>query len=340
MKLSEVRDTIECIYGAPSEIISDCIRGFLTAAPGKKLIACDFSAIEARVLAWLAGEEKTLDVFRSHGKIYEHTASQIYNVDIPKVTKDQRLIGKVATLALGFQGGIGAFQSMAKVYFVKVPDEMAEKIKIKWRKENEKIVQYWWDLEEAAMQAVDKPGERFSVGAQGRPVTFLMKGSFLLCRLPSSRVISYPYPRIVETSFKWIKIVKGKKIQRVMKKNCVSYMSEVSGQAKRIPDELVGLTEVYTSNRWRRIPAYGGLFAENVTQATARDLLRDAMFRWEKNGYEIVMHVHDEIVAEVYDTGMNAFSLERAEKLMCRPPDWASGLPIKVEGWEGKRYRK
>lgn len=630
MNLSTTRDTIDIFHGPPLKIISDCLRGFLTAAPGNKLIAVDLASIEARVLAWLAGQENVLEIFRGHGKLYESTASDIYGVSIDQVTKEQRLIGKVACiaegqlvltdsgltpieqvtleqkvwdgvewvkhdgvvykgvknvieynglcateghmvftekgrnlpfrkcasqqirllqtgdgreairlggntfsacemdwrqrqaralaevrayvlsvcrlwrnkvgefikfnkkqvqgmpalftattspavarpegygyeatvpklagpelpqlrsqghlfqipfrfrglnldqkesrtqsrtgnrsdrqqrslrtrepavrdskrtddeyqsgqdnlrtrtldtdkksvrnshnsphaasrhdaktdssrceksserqaqelegdqigikkakvydivnagprsrftvsnclvhncLALGYQGGVGAFQSMAKVYMVKISDERADDIKLKWRGANQSTVSYWYRVETAAVAAVGTPGEKFHVGQAGRHVTFMRKGSFLLCKLPSGRVIMYPYPemRIVKTPW-------GEP------KNALTYHGE-------------------KDHMWRRIAAYGGLIVENITQAVARDILRDAMFRWEAAGYPIVMHVHDELVSEVKKLDVRK-TLKEATELMCEVPEWAKDLPISADGWEGKRYRK
>lgn len=305
----DATDYLNIFHGSAIKPISSCIRAMLTAGPGKKLICVDFTAIEGRVLAWLAGEEKTLNIYRSHGKIYEHTASQIYKVPISEIfQKDpRRLIGKVATLALGFQGGVGAFQSMAKQYFIKITDKQAEEIRDQWRLENPNVKQYWYDLERVAIAAVQSPGQKFVCGPQGRQVIFLMRGSFLFCRLPSGRAICYPYPKIRPTKTPWGEI-----------KNALNYKGIIYGKF---------VTRV----------AYGGLIAENITQATARDLLAEALFRFEKNNYPVIMHVHDEIVAEV-DQGFG--TTNEAEDIMCELPLWATDLPIKAAGWTGERYRK
>ncbi len=228
-------------------------------------------------------------------------------LDINKVTKDQRQIGKVGELALGFQGGVKAFQSMAKNYFLKISDEKAEEIKQSWRADNPHIVRYWYDLENAAIAAVKHPNNKFGCGPRGRQTIFIKKGSFLFCKLPSNRVICYPYPKMKDVKTPWDET-----------KNALTYK---------------GMNNFQFETR----VAYGGLLAENVTQATARDLLVGAMHRFEEKGYPIVMHCHDEVVCEVDE---NFGSLEEAEKIMCELPTWAKGLPIKAEGWEGKRYRK
>lgn len=304
------RDYIDMMYGPVLDAVADSLRGMLTAKSGHELIAVDFSAIEARVLAWLAGEESVLDIFRTHAKIYEHAAAGIFNVPMDKVTKDQRQIGKVAVLALGFGGGIGAFQSMARVYGVAVPDHQADEIKKAWRAKHPKIVRYWYALEDAAKAATTEGGKH-SAGAPGRECTFVKQGSFLWCKLPSGRVLCYPYPKIAERETPWGEMKEG-----------VHFMS-VNG----------------VTNKWEETSTYGGSLAENVTQAVARDLLAHSMFTLEKAGYKIVMHIHDECVVEIATQEDNN-ALKRVEALMAQTPTWAAGLPVSAEGWRNFRYRK
>lgn len=305
------RDYIDMSYGPVMDAMADTVRGMITAALGHHLIAVDFSAVEARVLAWLAGEEKVLDIFRTHGKIYEHAAAGIYNKPIEAVTKDERQIGKVAVLALGFGGGVGAFQSMARVYGVTVDDERANDIKTKWRQAHPNIVKYWRDLERAAIDAVDLDhGAECSAGPEGREVKFRKDGSFLWCKLPSGRVLCYPYPVIRDVDTPW-------------------------GE----PRSALYYHAVDIGNKWGEISTYGGSLAENVTQAVARDLLAEAMLRLEKAGYDVVMHVHDEIVVEVLNDEPEE-TLKTIEQIVATPPAWADGLPLAAEGWRGFRYRK
>lgn len=309
MNLQEARDTIDMLYGFPMTVISDCLRGFVCAAPGKKLMAIDLSQIEGRMLPWLAGQDNKLELFAKGEDLYIAAAQDIYGCGPEAIDSDKRLIGKVSELALGYQGGVGAFQSMAKNYQLKIPDALADEIKLRWREGNPDIVAYWYKLENAACAAVKAPGEKFHVGPKGRHVTYLKKGSFLFCKLPSGRVISYPYPKFRVMTMPW-----GDR------KEVLTYKGE-------------------KDHKWVVIAAYGGLLAENNTQAAARDILRDAMFRLEAAGFPIVMHVHDEIVMEV-DKHDPVKTLKRAEELMCVVPEWAKGLPIAADGWEGKRYRK
>lgn len=306
------RDMLTMLYGSPLSIISDCLRGFLIAKPGHELIAGDFSSIEARVLAWLAGQQSILDIFASHGKIYEHQAAAIYGVSINEITKadPRRQIGKVAVLALGYQGGKGAFQVMAKGYGVKVSDDEAEKIKNKWREANPAIVRFWYALEEAAIKACLAHGKTIVAGAYGREIQFRVNGSFLWCKLPSGRVLCYPYPKIQEFETPWGSLKEG-----------LTYMGVSS-----------------LSNKWERQKTYGGSLAENVTQAVSRDLLAEAIFRLEENGHRVIMHVHDEVVIES-PLEMNV-SLKQIENIVSTVPAWAAGLPMSAEGFHGKRYRK
>jgi DNA polymerase bacteriophage-type len=301
---------IDIMHGAPLDVVASSLRGFICAPEGHELVAVDFSAIEARVLAWLAGEEGVLEIFRTHGLIYEHAAAGIYNVPMAEVTKAQRQIGKVAVLALGYGGGIGAFQSMARNYNVKVADSEADAIKVAWREAHPSIVRYWRELENAAINAVQF-GDVCKAGPVGRQVAFKMDGSFLWCRLPSGRVLCYPYPSVKDVEVPW----GGTKP--------ALYYWCVNG----------------TTNKWEETSTYGGSLAENVTQAVARDLLAEALLRLDHSGYPVTMHVHDEAVVEIA-AKRDDVTLEHIESLMTEVPKWADGLPIAAEGWRGTRYRK
>jgi DNA polymerase len=318
------RTYIDVMYGQPLDVISSCLRGMLVPEPGKDLVAMDFSQIEARVLPWLAGQESVLQIFRTTGNIYEHAAAGIYHVPMESVTKAQRMIGKVSVLALGFGGGRGAFQSMARVYNVKVPDSEVDEIKVAWRNAHPAIVQYWYDLEDAAINAVMRGGKH-TAGAKGREVTYVKSGSFLWCKLPSGRVLCYPYPEIRQVETPW-----------GAQKDALTYMTVLDDTtrktAKLLPDPNA-------KGSWQRTSTYGGSLSNNCTQGVARDLLAHAMLTLEDRGFPIVMHIHDEVVAEIATTCDDS-TLEQIEKLMAATPPWASGLPVAAEGFRAARYRK
>lgn len=290
-------ELLEMLYGDPMAALSSTLRSMIVPAQGNRLMVVDFNAIEARVLAWLAGEQEPLDVFATGQCIYCHAATSIYGRTITKADKEERQIGKVAVLALGYQGGVGAFQTMAAAYRVEIEDELADQIKVKWRKANKNIVRFWYDLEAAANNAVKHRGHAFDVGS----ITFKCHADFLFAKLPSGRRLAYYQPRLGNNGL------------------------EFWGTDSRL------------GGRWAKLDTYGGKLAENITQAVARDLLADAMLRVEAAGYPVVMHVHDEIVSEVpKDFG----SLAEFEELICQMPDWATGLPMAVEGFECERYKK
>ena len=318
------KEMLDLFYGPAMAAISDCLRGMLVAGEGNELVACDFSAIEARALAWLAGQESILEVFRTHGLIYEHAAAGVYHIPLNEVTKAQRQIGKVISLSMGFGGGVGAFQSMAKNYDVHVPNEEADEIKLAWRAANQRIVQYWYELEEAVTCAMKTGGVHYA-GAGGRQVKFRKAGSFLWALLPSGRALCYPYPELRMVMTPW-----GEEKEQLTFMTVVDQTQKK--KAKTLPDPN-------SRGRWQRVSTYGGSLAENMTQAIARDLLADAMRFVEAEGIEIVMHVHDEIVAEVRQDRAE-WALERMEEIMSTTPLWAKGLPLGAEAWRGHRYRK
>jgi DNA polymerase len=318
------KEKLDLFYGPSMDAITDCIRGMLIAGEGNELVACDFSAIEARALAWLAGQESVLEIFHTHGKIYEHAAADVYHVPLDEVTKDQRQRGKVIVLACGFGGSIGAFQSMAKNYNVKVPDEEALGIVKAWRAANQSIVQYWHDLESAVLGAM-KNGNVTSAGARGREVKFRKAGSFLWALLPSGRALCYPYPELRMVTTPW-----GEEKEQLTFMTVVDMTQKK--KAKILPDPN-------SKGKWQRVSTYGGSLAENTTQAIARDLLADAMRAIEAEGLEVCFHVHDEIVVEVQQFRAQ-YALERMVAIMSKTSVWAKGLPLAAEGFHTKRYRK
>lgn len=346
LKCEQALQQIDVFYGPPMQVLSECLRTFIMAAPGNELIGGDFSNIEGRILAWLAGEEWKLQAFRDFDAdtghdIYKITAGGILGKHPGNVDKEERQsYGKVPELALGYGGGFGAFRSMAAIYGVdmaaaydtvcRISPETAEYaeeaygergsgdkhewiasevVKLEWRRRHPATVAYWNALESAAMQAVIEEGRVFEAGPKGREVKFRVNGSFLWCRLPSGRVLCYPYPKIELKKTPW-----------GAEKETVTYMG-VDQQTRK----------------WVRQKTYGGKLAENVTQACARDVLVDGMGRVEVAGYPVVLHVHDEAVCEVAE-GFG--SIDEFSALMSQNSAWNTGLPIAVDGWRGQRYEK
>lgn len=327
---TEAVAVLDMFYGPPMEVVANCVRALICAPKGRELVACDFANIEGRVLAWLAGEDWKVQAFAQFDEgigpdTYKLAYSKSFHVPVADVTKEQRQIGKVEELALGYQGGVGAFQQMARGYGVKVTDVRAEEIKIAWRDIHPAICRFWYAIEDAAVQAVRYPGQTFVAGQPSRPVKFKKAGSFLFCLLPSGRAICYPYPQIKETETPWGEL-----------KDSLTYMTVVD-QTRRKSEKIV--EDPNAAGSWQRVATYGGKLAENVTQAVARDLLAEALVRLDSAGMKIVMHVHDEIVGEV-KASAPATVLKDMERIMSQPPGWAAGLPIAAEGWRGRRYRK
>jgi len=290
----------EKIDGEPMESLASCLRGMLIASDDSRLIVSDYSSIEARVLGWLADHKSVLKIFTDGKDIYKFTAAEMYNVSYEDVDYDQRFVGKVATLALGYQGGVRAFQKMSEAYGVEVSEDQALKIRNDWRDANRPIKNLWIATERAARNAVSYKGKEFPA-AKG---FFKFVSGDLLFKLPSGRILSFPEAKMV--------------------------------QGDRGMDLVYSGMNNHT-HKWGEIKCYGGSLVQSITQAVARDLLAEAVLRLEKSGYPVVLHVHDEIVADV----PNKFgSLEEFEKLMCVLPQWAKGIPIDAEGYESERYRK
>lgn len=297
-------DLLEMAFGSPPFVLSQLIRTAFIPSEGCRFIVCDYSAIEARVLAWLANEKWVLDVFRGDGLIYEATASQMFHVPTDQIKKggpraDLRPKGKVATLACGYQGGPGALINMGALESG-IPEEELPVIVKHWRKANPHIVHYWYDVEDAAIRAVQ--GEKVALR---HGVRFACEGDFLFITLPSGRRLAY-------------------------------YKPELQPEPKF---DKLGLTYLGTDNakHYTRLKTYGGKLVENITQATARDCLRDAMAALDAAGYPIVFTVHDEVIL---DTPVGFGSLEEVREIMGRPVPWAPGLPLDAAGFETDFYMK
>jgi DNA polymerase bacteriophage-type len=299
---------VKSLYPRPLAIVGDCSRAMIYAAPGKVLIGADFSSIESRVLAWVASEQWKLDSYRRFDATrdpkdepYCITACKLFNKPIGTYTKDspERGIGKVADLALGYSGGLGAWRKFEPDRFT--DDEVKAFIRA-WRAAHPNIKNLWHRLDKAAWTAVQQRGRVVRCGV----VTFKCDGMFLQLTLPSGRKLSYPQPRIIGDEHE----------QRVL------FSDNAAGQ--------------FTDCRHGQ-GAYGGTWSENVVSGIARDLLADAMLRIEAASYFIVLHVHDEVVAEVPE-GFG--STDEFTKLMTRKPAWALDLPIAAKAWTSKRYTK
>lgn len=295
---------LEMMYENPIEILSQLIRTIFTGAPGKSIVAADYSAIEARVLAWLAGEEWKLEVFRTHGKIYEATAARMFGVPFESVTKgsDLRQKGKVGELAFGYEGSVGAVDKMGflKDGTLTIP-EVKRMVK-RWRKENPNIVKMWRSTERAALDAVMYRGERFEANRCG----FYANDEWLFVELPSGRELAYYRPRI---------------------------------KANKWGDPSIWYEGENDKNQWVLVPTYGGKLTENITQAVARDILCGAQYRIDRAGYEIVLHVHDEIGVESDDDRADQ-TLKNICEIMAIIPSWAKGLPLRADGFVSKYYKK
>jgi DNA polymerase len=298
--------------GPPLTVVSEILRGVLVAAPGHELLAADFNAIEARVLAWLAGEQELIQQFAAGVCPYRRMAGKIYRLPVETadaLDKDdrKRWIGKTVVLGAGYQMGTKRFRAECAKKGVALSAAEAEHIIATYRGANPRIVELWRELERAARQAVDQRGALVPAAA-GR-LRFRAHRGFLWLELPSKRLLAYPRPRIEEREAPW-----GEPHL------IVTY----EGKSR-------------FTLQWGREQAYGGRWTENVVQAIARDLMAEGMLRLERAGYPITMTVHDEVISEVV-AGFG--SVAEFEKLLSTTPPWAAGCPVKAEGWRGKRYRK
>lgn len=295
-------ETLDLLFESVPIVLSQLIRTAFIPAPGSRFIVADFNAVEARVISYLAGEKWRLDVFKGNGKIYEASASQMFKVPIEEITKTSplRQKGKISELALGYQGGPNALISMGALDMGLKEKELPELVKA-WRSANKNIVRYWYDIENATKKAVDEKIPT-SVGK----IRFHVEKGMLFITLLSGRNLSYIRPRI--------------EIDERFNRECLTYE---------------GMNQ--TSRQWARQSTYGGKLVENIVQAVARDCLAEAMIRVNKAGYKIVMHIHDEIIIEApEDFG----SLKEVCSIMGEPILWATGLPLKADGFESKFYRK
>ena len=299
---------LKLLYGNVPDILSQLVRtAFITSKD--KFIISDFSAIEARVIAWLAGEEWVNEVFATHGKIYEATASQMFNVPIDKIKKGNpeyslRQRGKVATLALGYQGGESALIAMGADKMGLSSEELTD-IKVRWRDANKNIVRLWYAVGDAVIQAMNGNGTQFVQSLEIRREWDMMYGlDFISVKLPSGRKLYYPKPFLQQNKFN---------------KDALHYY---------------GVNQ--TTKKWEVNSTYGGKLVENIVQAIARDCLAETLIRLYDRNYDVVMHIHDEVVIDAYDDE----KLEDVNNILAEPIPWAPGLILKGAGFETKYYMK
>ena len=293
-------EDIELLYDSTPNVLSELIRTAFIPKQGCRFVVADFSAIEARVMGWLSGEEWVLDVFRGDGKLYEMTASRMFGIPMAEIGKgsSERAKGKVASLACQYGGSTGALVSMGALDMGLTEEELPPLVAA-WRKANPHMVQFWWDVDAAAIKAVTEK-QRTKVGK----IIFEYKSGILFITLPSGRKLSYVKPRMAVNRFG---------------RDGLTYE---------------GISE---NKKWSRIETYGPKLVENIVQGTARDLLAEAMLRVEKKGYPIVMHCHDEIIAEVPE-GIG--SVDEMCEIMAVQPEWAEGLPLRADGYQCSFYQK
>ena len=311
-------ETLGMLFGNVPDTLSQLIRTAFVAREGCRYIIVDFSAIEARVIAWMAWCQWRLDVFATHGKIYEASAEQMFNLPAGSVTKKSpyRQKGKISELALGYQGGAGALKTMGALEMGLTEDEL-EPIKDAWRGANPEIVQLWYACERSAKEAVlGKKSVTLRIAGKKSALVFAYESGFLTIQLPSKRKLFYVKPRI----------------------EVEDLVRETSAGGKFIAARAGSLTyegQDQKTKQWTRLSTYGGKLVENITQAVARDCLAESMLALDDAGYTQLATVHDEIIME-----MEGGTLKEAEEIMGEAIAWAPGLPLRGDGFETKYYMK
>lgn len=355
---------LDLLLANPMDCISSSLRSMIQAPEGRRLLVCDFASIEARTLAWLAGEKELLQAFVDGADVYVSMASKIYEVPEAEVTKGQRFVGKTAILGLGYGMGHKAFQAACKAMAgVDIERKFSKQVIKTYRKSNPRIRSLWSDLSTAAIRAV----ETKQLHRAGK-LKLTCDDSWLQIELPSGRKLHYWSPEVILAVAPWSKghvgdihgpeslegylesldIELGERRQKgwincdlpagaanALSKQGVKHDLEKK-EIKMIKQlRYRGVDSI--TRKWKALRTYGGKLVENVTQATARDFLVEAMFRVEEKGYPIVATVHDEIISE---RKIGEGSLQEFESLMSATPPWGRGCPLAVEGFEAKRYRK
>lgn len=314
-------DGLRMMYGSINDTLSQLIRTAFVATPGNVLIDADFSAIEARVISWLAGQEWRLEVFRTHGKIYEASASQMFHVPIEKIKKGNpeyalRQRGKVAELALGYQGGVSAMRRMDVGHNLDdLSDDEVKGIVDRWRETNSMIRDLWNIVDSAAITVITNGGAQTirsettdAIITLACELDVITGTRYMTILLPSGRKLYYPSPEIGVN--RW-------------GNPSVSY----TGQNQ-------------TTKRWERVETYGGKLVENIVQAIARDCLAIAIENLEAQGLHVVFHIHDEVVIDTPAWADEDTMLETVTKIMTKPIPWAQALPLNADGWVDKFFKK
>lgn len=293
-------EMLDMMFGNVPNVLSELIRTVLIPKPNHRFIVADFSAIEARVLAWIAGEQWRIDTFKNGGDIYCASASKMFKVPVEKhgVNGELRQKGKISELACGYGGSVGALKNMGAVEMGVQENELQGLIN-DWRNANPHIVRFWYEVGNAAMKAI-KEKTTVPLGK----LVFAYERGILFIRLPSGRRLSYIKPRIGTNRFGG---------------DSITYMG------------------INSAKKWDRLETFGGKLTENIVQGTARDLLANALINAANAGYDTVFHVHDEIICEVPNS---YGSVEELCRLMCIKPDWADGLPLNADGFECEYYKK
>lgn len=298
-------EAVRMIYGNIPDTLSQLIRTAFVPGEGCHFCVADFSAIEARVLAWMAGEQWRLDVFRTHGKIYEASASAMFGVPIETIAKGQenyklRAKGKVAELALGYGGGAHALVAMGALNMGLTEEELPDIVK-RWRASSRRIYDFWYAVERAAQEAI----EYGVITTLPCGITISRDQNFMFIRLPSGRSLFYRDPQLAPGNYGNKEIL------------------------------FMGLNQ--TNKKWGRINTWGGKLVENIIQAVSRDILCNAMKNLTRAGYKINFHIHDEVILEVPD-GDKSKNLDDAIRRMCALPEWANGLPLNAAGFDNAHY--
>jgi DNA polymerase len=314
----------ELVWGSPLDTLSRMLRGAVSAAPGNRLVFADYSQIEARGSVWAAGQNDTVQLFASGGKIYEDMAAFIFNISIDEVIEGHkskknwlpRFVGKESVLGCGYGIGPGKFRAAVKKKArIVLPPGVEEKAVYGWREKNWRVVEYWRELEDAAKSALEAPGKAFWAG----PFAYKKVGNWLMCRMPSGRMIYYRRPSLKPT-----------------KRDVEAFANTADGIPEyRYKIHYYGVNGV--TKQWEEESTWGGKLLENCIQGMCVDLLSNAQLKHEAAGYTPVLSVHDEAISEVpIDFG----SVEEFVQIMTDIPSWARGLPVKAEGGQGLRYAK